>query len=1478
MIKPWHILTSGLLLVMLLLLTSIFPPPQIYATKAEHDGLKLEKFSSDAEVSPGDTVHYYIKLTNTTDSPISVDRLMDGRDPSNTTQFGNVIPEPPGHASSHDVVIWEDFVVDPGETKIFHVNVVTCQYTNVCGSSTENWATAIVGDTFIDVEHKVDFCEPFWDTVGINIWGFDVWCPIQASTGENYFPPAIDINLGGPLPVTLSRYYASGLKDDGLVQSTLGTNWVHNFDHYIANPFSFFPVLVDQTGNAIEFAPVTLNPNNLFFVPNDHEESIPYELKNDSGGDFDYWFLDPASQLIYRFDINGRLEQILDRNENKLTITRDGSNRVGQVADGLGRALDFTYDGDGSLTLVSDGSRTFTYEYDANNNLDRVTNPMTNVTDYQYDPLLTHGPLMTGKENPEGNTHYGNTYNTAGQVIQQQDAYGNTAILAYGSPTAVQTTVNDPSGIHVYTHDNNLGTDMQDQAGKTFTRNFDDRERPVSIDDRMGGTTRISWHDLSGQIASITNAGSETLNYTYTPQDQLFINPTTNGTVSFTFYDLTRIDYPDGTNRQFTYDQFGNMTIGRDQSGNDTYYSYDEMGNVLIFANPAGGSGTNTYNPNGTLNTSENSDTGVTNYEYDSLNRLNKIVHPDTSFVQMTYNLSDQLTIITDELGHVYEYVYDSNGNLINAIDPTLENTQYAYDLMDRIDRTTNRFDYVTTHTYDTMGRLGAVTSPGSINATYGYDKRGWPDGVTVDGKTWQTIYNDEGIPISDTTPEGRTATYQSNELGYLTEVIRPGSLTTTLTRDNMSRVTQVNDPLNRITNYTYGNRGLLDGITLPVIGSTAYQYDSMGSLIRITDLNGNNWDFGYTGMGLLKSGTDPLGNNRQYTYDNRGRPDVTSLPSGDTVTHTYDGASNMTQAQYSGGPILDYTYDDLNRLDTTNDLDLDYDLEGRIVGSEYRGNNFGATYNADGQLQTATYNNGNMIVTYTYDSNNGRLTGVADDLIGATVGFSYDDDGLLTGMTRSNGVDGTYTYDGAGRLVRIQEGGDIDLQYTLDDAGQATDVDMVVPLAPWDCLVTSNDTLTYDAASQVSSSGYSYDPLGRRLTSPSDTFTWNGASQLTSIGIVGLNYNGLGEIISRMMIGATTHYYHNHALSLNPIVAEERAIPGPASSQFTRYYVWTSGGRLLYMIDLEDSNKVYFYHFDRTGSTLALTDGDTGLVTDSYAYTPYGTLLQHDGSNGQPFTFVGASGIRQEDGSGELYQMRARYYDANTASFLSRDPVWPNINNPKALNPYSYANQEPINTVDVTGLDPDSSWEDDWEIFTSTPLTPENDIFGLLNPSLSGGYGLPFTHTGNNQSVIKWLTNPGFNNTPGGWTLGWDTGFDVNPGSLPIPGDYNGDGIDDTGSYQPWPTSPGPSWDPSAPIPGDFNGDGLDDLGSYDPNTGRFYPAPATNKWGDYNGVAVDPSYANFWYVQNSHGNQLQSSWGANTPITGDWKWGWDG
>ena len=50
---------------------------------------------------------------------------------------------------------------------------------------------------------------------------------------------------------------------------------------------------------------------------------------------------------------------------------------------------------------------------------------------------------------------------------------------------------------------------------------------------------------------------------------------------------------------------------------------------------------------------------------------------------------------------------------------------------------------------------------------------------------------------------------------------------------------------------------------------------------------------------------------------------------------------------------------------------------------------------------------------------------------------------------------------------------------------------------------------------------------------------------------------------------------------------------------------------------------------------------------------------------------------------------MRVRYYDAETAQYVTKEPIWPKIADPRQINQYQYALNEPVRYVDITGAEP---------------------------------------------------------------------------------------------------------------------------------------------------------------------------------------------
>jgi len=136
-------------------------------------------------------------------------------------------------------------------------------------------------------------------------------------------------------------------------------------------------------------------------------------------------------------------------------------------------------------------------------------------------------------------------------------------------------------------------------------------------------------------------------------------------------------------------------------------------------------------------------------------------------------------------------------------------------------------------------------------------------------------------------------------------------------------------------------------------------------------------------------------------------------------------------------------------------------------------------------------------------------------------------------------------------------------------------------------------------------------------------------------------------------------------------------------------------GWGLAYSIRTTSGDRsVAYYHTDRRGSTLAVTD-PAGEVTHRFAYTPYGRLLA-DASNSSPscppFLFLGHYGCHTLPGTDALYRHGARAYMPETGRFVSPEPEWPDIANPNRLNIYNYAYSDPINFIDYSGFD--GTWD----------------------------------------------------------------------------------------------------------------------------------------------------------------------------------------
>jgi RHS repeat-associated protein len=296
-----------------------------------------------------------------------------------------------------------------------------------------------------------------------------------------------------------------------------------------------------------------------------------------------------------------------------------------------------------------------------------------------------------------------------------------------------------------------------------------------------------------------------------------------------------------------------------------------------------------------------------------------------------------------------------------------------------------------------------------------------------------------------------------------------------------------------------------------------------------------------------------------------------------------------------------------------------------------------------------------------------GELSSVADMLADANgtgmiffCNFAYNTRGQLeqrkyfpgtpSGATRSPAMNATFNADN--QLATVSSG-----NVTHDLRGNLTSGPLPSGLGQGSYNFDARNRLIGLSGGSVSAS-YAYDPGDARIS-----VTEGGVTSLFSVAPLG----GLGQV-----------------------TIEQRGT-------LERVYVYTPNGQLLYDVETSTSttstevddetgdtvtlteNPVRYYHYDITGSTVALSNAQGTLIGRVF-YTPYGEITKREGAMDTRFLFCGAYGV-QTDASG-LVHMRARYYHPHLCRFISEDP----IGFEGGVNVYAYVSGMPLMANDPDG------------------------------------------------------------------------------------------------------------------------------------------------------------------------------------------------
>lgn len=989
----------------------------------------------------------------------------------------------------------------------------------------------------------------------------------------------------------------------------------------------------------------------------------------------------------YAYDEAGNLVRIVDELGGETVVGYDANGNPTNVVDPAGYVLSREYDAMDRVAAISDAAGSLeTRTYDALGRLAESATPAaTNVFGYHPNGWTTNAATgarawawrhdadgrITNVVAPDGGVA-AIARDALGRPVAATDPLGQITAIAYDAAGRIAAVTN-PLG-----------------AATRFA--YDGAGRLLAVTNALGGVFAREY-DADGHLVAATDPDGHPTGWSYTPMGRLRAVSNALGEIVHLAYDaqgrLAAVTNADGTATAWNYDAAGRVVAFTDEATNAWRFARDTRGAVVAATNPAGGATAYAYNPDGTLQTATDGETGLVSNRYDAARRLVETVYPDGSRVRYDYDEHGEVVAATDALGGTNRFAYDAAGRLASVVDALGQAATFAYDAAGRLTNVVDRAGAATSWEYDAAGQLVAATDATGVRRTWARDLLGRATNVAVGTSVWQIAYNASGVATQLVAPSGRATAIVPDALGRIAQTVDPLGRTNAVAYDARGRIASATDPAGRATHYAADPRGLPAGIALPDGTAVAYAWNAAGQLAEISDGNEAVWTLGYSPMGRLRTLTDPLARTNRYAYDVNGRLAAVTNADGTAAAYEYDANGWLARLAHSAGPELAFQRDALGRITNSPGLTLAYDAEGRVTAAESAGVAFGAAYDAAGRLATATYADGAFAVTYTYavgPNGDGRLTRVGDSLTGTQVDFAYDADGRLATVALPNGETIAYTWDDAGRLTRLQSGDHVDAQRTYDLAGQVVQTVLAAPLPASGGLAAATNVLAFDAASQIASAGFVHDARGRVAQIPAPwhpggaALAWDGASRLTNANGAALAYDGFGNVQTRAAIGATNRFFHHPAIGGAPIVAEQDV----ASGAFRRYYVWTPGGRLLYLIDATDGHAVRFYHFDPNGNALALTDTNRA-VTDAWAYDPYGRILARTGTSPQPFTFCGAWGVRQ-DGADGLYQMRARWYHARLTRFLSPEPLWPQLGNPKALNPYQYAGADPVRFADPSG------------------------------------------------------------------------------------------------------------------------------------------------------------------------------------------------
>lgn len=1021
------------------------------------------------------------------------------------------------------------------------------------------------------------------------------------------------------------------------------------------------------------------------------------------------------------------LTQIIDPQQEAVTLTWDAQQRLVAITDALGEVTTLSYSDSADplrLTSVTDPfGRAATFAYNSAGQLESITDVLGMVSRMTYGSEDFVSALTT----PYGTTTFRREHldEYVNRFVEATDPLGGTERIEFRWNTtaipATEPTNAVPTGFSAHNADldafNTIYWDKTawsrapgDVTAATITRWVVASELP----------TLPAYS--TGTAHSVKRALESRVWYAYADQ----LSPGSAGAWTQPIAIARVLDDGSSQVSQATHNAQGSVLTRTDPLGRRTSYSYAANGIDLLDVRQTTGG-------------------------------MNDLLLSHADYVR------HRPGTITDIAGQTTTVVYNSAGQVVTATNARGETTTNAYDVDGRLTSVSGAVSgATTTFTYDGYGRIRTVTEADSPTLTIDYDALDRPTRTTYPDATFEETTYDRLDRIAERDRAGRITRFYHDALG---------------------RVIGIRDPLGRLVAQEWCACGTLDAVVDGLGNRTRWERNVQGRAtreIRADGLAGTSYAYGQNSGRLLKTtdskeqvttysyalddqllstvftGGTSATPSVTYSYDSQYGRIATMVDGSGTTTFAYHPVGQLGAGQVAtvDGPLsndtITYSYDTLGRMATrsidgqANAVTWSFDALGRVSSETNLLGMFAYDYDgATARLATVTYPNGQTShytylptaqdrrlqtihhkhpngstlskFDYTYDHVGNILTwrqqagaesaqwafdyDAVDQLVVATksstastpaimarYAYAYDAAGNRTAEQVDDHVRGA-SYDKLNRLLSQQSAGPLLFQGSVSEPAQLTVQGAPVPMAgdksfkapvtiaPGSSTVTITATdasgnsatrqygLSHDGTSKV----FDYDSNGNLIADGTRTFEWDAKNQLVAL-VWGttrteFSYNGSGQRVRIKTFQGGGLVNDTYAVWSEDVLRETR----------------TSGASVVrsFNAGIEQNGTLQYVTSDHLSSVTAVTNA-AGSVIASYTYDPFGRQSSVIGTANVDRGFAALV-----SGSSGEYLATFRGYDPETGRWLQPDPE----GIADGLNVYRYVHNNPVGRIDPLGL-----------------------------------------------------------------------------------------------------------------------------------------------------------------------------------------------